>query len=197
MHPEREEQPGGCSWVRGGQDRSASPWLGPMVHALCPGLPSFQCWSESPSWSLCPQSQALTLYLDPFFSPDGVFQLHPLPAAVQRVPPVRVWHLRLPAQVHLCGECCARPQPSSRLHTRLLQHTLTASSPLQDMLTFTLERREFEDGKGKCPYDPAKGHTGLLVGEWLTPLPAEVSPKTCSHPGPRGMSVYSLPFWPG
>lgn len=32
-----------------------------------------------------------------------------------------------------------------------------------DMLTFTLERREFEDGKGKCPYDPAKGHTGLLV----------------------------------
>uniref|UniRef100_A0A8D1NX74 Semaphorin-4C n=1 Tax=Sus scrofa TaxID=9823 RepID=A0A8D1NX74_PIG len=32
-----------------------------------------------------------------------------------------------------------------------------------DMLTFTLERGEFEDGKGKCPYDPAKGHTGLLV----------------------------------
>lgn len=37
------------------------------------------------------------------------------------------------------------------------------------MLTFTLERGEFEDGKGKCPYDPAKGHTGLLVGEWLSP----------------------------
>lgn len=36
------------------------------------------------------------------------------------------------------------------------------------MLTFTLERGEFEDGKGKCPYDPAKGHTGLLVGEWLS-----------------------------
>nr|XP_021487252.1 semaphorin-4C isoform X2 [Meriones unguiculatus] len=32
-----------------------------------------------------------------------------------------------------------------------------------DMLTFTLDRGEFEDGKGKCPYDPAKGHTGLLV----------------------------------
>uniref|UniRef100_A0A8C9PP64 Semaphorin 4C n=1 Tax=Spermophilus dauricus TaxID=99837 RepID=A0A8C9PP64_SPEDA len=32
-----------------------------------------------------------------------------------------------------------------------------------DMLTFTLERGEFDDGKGKCPYDPAKGHTGLLV----------------------------------
>lgn len=31
------------------------------------------------------------------------------------------------------------------------------------MLTFTLDRAEFEDGKGKCPYDPAKGHTGLLV----------------------------------
>lgn len=35
------------------------------------------------------------------------------------------------------------------------------------MITFTLERGEFEDGKGKCPYDPAKGHTGLLVGEYL------------------------------
>ena len=32
-----------------------------------------------------------------------------------------------------------------------------------NMLTFTLDRAEFEDGKGKCPYDPAKGHTGLLV----------------------------------
>lgn len=38
----------------------------------------------------------------------------------------------------------------------------------QDMLTFTLERGDFEDGKGKCPYDPAKGHTGLLVGKWLS-----------------------------
>lgn len=38
------------------------------------------------------------------------------------------------------------------------------------MLTFTLERGEFEDGKGKCPYDPAKGHTGLLVGEWPPPV---------------------------
>uniref|UniRef100_A0A2K5CD89 Semaphorin-4C n=1 Tax=Aotus nancymaae TaxID=37293 RepID=A0A2K5CD89_AOTNA len=32
-----------------------------------------------------------------------------------------------------------------------------------DMLTFTLERGQIEDGRGKCPYDPAKGHTGLLV----------------------------------
>ncbi|XP_074838072.1 semaphorin-4C [Carettochelys insculpta] len=29
--------------------------------------------------------------------------------------------------------------------------------------SFSLNRLAFEDGKGKCPYDPAKGHTGLLV----------------------------------
>ncbi|NXA56706.1 SEM4C protein, partial [Nothocercus julius] len=28
---------------------------------------------------------------------------------------------------------------------------------------FTLDRVAFEDGKGKCPYDPTKGHTGLIV----------------------------------
>ncbi|KAF6726404.1 Semaphorin-4C [Oryzias melastigma] len=28
---------------------------------------------------------------------------------------------------------------------------------------FTLSMAALEDGKGKCPYDPAKGHTGLIV----------------------------------
>uniref|UniRef100_UPI00398ECE1A semaphorin-4C isoform X2 n=1 Tax=Pristiophorus japonicus TaxID=55135 RepID=UPI00398ECE1A len=28
---------------------------------------------------------------------------------------------------------------------------------------FTLNKAAMEDGKGKCPYDPAKGHTGLIV----------------------------------
>ncbi|XP_038610549.1 semaphorin-4C isoform X1 [Tachyglossus aculeatus] len=32
-----------------------------------------------------------------------------------------------------------------------------------DKATFSLERGEMEDGKGKCPYDPATGHTGLIV----------------------------------
>uniref|UniRef100_A0A8C4VI59 Semaphorin 4C n=1 Tax=Gopherus evgoodei TaxID=1825980 RepID=A0A8C4VI59_9SAUR len=31
------------------------------------------------------------------------------------------------------------------------------------MSSFSLNRLAFEDGKGKCPYDPAKGHTGLIV----------------------------------
>ncbi|NWS62806.1 SEM4C protein, partial [Chunga burmeisteri] len=31
---------------------------------------------------------------------------------------------------------------------------------------FTLDQVAFEDGKGKCPYDPTKGHTGLIVGRW-------------------------------
>lgn len=62
------------------------------------------------------------------------------------------------------------------------------------MLTFTLERGEFEDGKGKCPYDPAKGHTGLLVGEWLSPLQTGAFPKT--RLGLRGLNVSSCLFWP-
>ncbi|KAF3696135.1 Semaphorin-4C M-Sema F Semaphorin-C-like 1 [Channa argus] len=32
---------------------------------------------------------------------------------------------------------------------------------------FTLNNANLEDGKGKCPYDPAKGHTGLIVDKEL------------------------------
>jgi len=32
---------------------------------------------------------------------------------------------------------------------------------------FTLDTAALEDGKGKCPYDPAKGHTGLIVGKYI------------------------------
>ncbi|XP_053126120.1 semaphorin-4C [Hemicordylus capensis] len=32
-----------------------------------------------------------------------------------------------------------------------------------DMATFSLDRTTLEEGRGKCPYDPAKGHTGLIV----------------------------------
>ncbi|KAG7480947.1 hypothetical protein MATL_G00061650 [Megalops atlanticus] len=32
---------------------------------------------------------------------------------------------------------------------------------------FTLYSSSLEDGKGKCPYDPAKGHTGLIVDKEL------------------------------
>ncbi|KFW04026.1 Semaphorin-4C, partial [Fulmarus glacialis] len=34
----------------------------------------------------------------------------------------------------------------------------------QELSGFTLDQVAFEDGKGKCPYDPTKGHTGLIVG---------------------------------
>uniref|UniRef100_A0A3P8VGH1 Sema domain-containing protein n=1 Tax=Cynoglossus semilaevis TaxID=244447 RepID=A0A3P8VGH1_CYNSE len=33
--------------------------------------------------------------------------------------------------------------------------------------SFTLNTAALEDGKGKCPYDPAKGHTGLIVDKEL------------------------------
>ncbi|XP_060107819.1 semaphorin-4C [Heteronotia binoei] len=32
-----------------------------------------------------------------------------------------------------------------------------------DLASFSINRLSFEDGKGKCPYDPTKGHTGLIV----------------------------------
>ncbi|XP_072915368.1 semaphorin-4C [Hemitrygon akajei] len=32
-----------------------------------------------------------------------------------------------------------------------------------DMRNFTLSKADIGSGKGKCPYDPAKGHTGLIV----------------------------------
>ncbi|NXY86907.1 SEM4C protein, partial [Alcedo cyanopectus] len=32
-----------------------------------------------------------------------------------------------------------------------------------ELAGFTLDQVAFEDGKGKCPYDPTKGHTGLIV----------------------------------
>ncbi|ETE62150.1 Semaphorin-4C [Ophiophagus hannah] len=36
-----------------------------------------------------------------------------------------------------------------------------------DLATFSLDRFSFEEGKGKCPYDPAKGYTSLIVEEEL------------------------------
>ncbi|KAG8440945.1 hypothetical protein GDO86_006617 [Hymenochirus boettgeri] len=32
-----------------------------------------------------------------------------------------------------------------------------------DLSDFTLDTNNLEEGKGKCPYDPAKGHTGLVI----------------------------------
>lgn len=43
-------------------------------------------------------------------------------------------------------------------------HPLTHPCAPQELSGFTLDPVAFEDGKGKCPYDPTKGHTGLIVG---------------------------------
>ncbi|XP_064421337.1 semaphorin-4C [Latimeria chalumnae] len=36
-----------------------------------------------------------------------------------------------------------------------------------DATHFTMDHAAMEDGRGKCPYDPAKGHTGLIVDREL------------------------------
>ncbi|XP_062934625.1 semaphorin-4C [Cynocephalus volans] len=69
-----------------------------------------------------------------------------------------------------------------------------------DMLTFTLERRELEDGKGKCPYDPAKGHTGLLVDGELYSATLNnflgTEPVILRNMGPHhSMKTEYLAFW--
>ncbi|KAF4016047.1 hypothetical protein G4228_008088 [Cervus hanglu yarkandensis] len=69
-----------------------------------------------------------------------------------------------------------------------------------DMLTFTLERSEFEDGKGKCPYDPAKGHTGLLVDGELYSATLNnflgTEPVILRNMGPHhAMKTEYLAFW--
>ncbi|XP_041612713.1 semaphorin-4C isoform X3 [Vulpes lagopus] len=69
-----------------------------------------------------------------------------------------------------------------------------------DMLTFTLERGEFEDGKGKCPYDPAKGHTGLLVDGELYSATLNnflgTEPVILRNMGPHhSMKTEYLAFW--
>lgn len=67
----------------------------------------------------------------------------------------------------------------------------------QDVDAFTLPT-SFEEGKEKCPYDPARGFTGLIIGEhtlFPTPVPypqaccvsdIDVVERTCHH-------VHSVP----
>ncbi|XP_012875182.1 PREDICTED: semaphorin-4C [Dipodomys ordii] len=69
-----------------------------------------------------------------------------------------------------------------------------------DILTFTLGNGEFEDGKGKCPYDPAKGHTGLLVDGELYSATLNnflgTEPVILRNMGPHhSMKTEYLAFW--
>lgn len=46
----------------------------------------------------------------------------------------------------------------------LQDHGLIGTLILQDAEAFILPTN-FEEGKEKCPYDPARGFTGLIIGE--------------------------------
>ncbi|NXA36270.1 SEM4G protein, partial [Eudromia elegans] len=66
-----------------------------------------------------------------------------------------------------------------------------------DAERFTLPSR-FEEGKEKCPYDPARGYTGLIVGERRlarvpAPSPSPQQTRGCSpHPAPDAEFVASV-----
>jgi len=62
--------------------------------------------------------------------------------------------------------------------------TPTHAFALQELSGFTLDQVAFEDGKGKCPYDPTKGHTGLIVGRWHRRAPAGVGGSPLRPPSP-------------
>ncbi|XP_049640792.1 semaphorin-4C isoform X1 [Suncus etruscus] len=69
-----------------------------------------------------------------------------------------------------------------------------------DMPTFTLEPGELEDGKGRCPYDPAMGHTGLLVDGELYSATLNnflgTEPVILRNMGPHySMKTEYLAFW--
>ncbi|KAM5125536.1 LOW QUALITY PROTEIN: semaphorin-4C-like [Callospermophilus lateralis] len=62
-----------------------------------------------------------------------------------------------------CFNCICFLQPYNTSHLYVCGTYAFPKCTYINMLTFTLEHEDFDDGKGNCPYDPAKGHTGLLV----------------------------------
>uniref|UniRef100_A0A7M4DVL2 Semaphorin 4C n=1 Tax=Crocodylus porosus TaxID=8502 RepID=A0A7M4DVL2_CROPO len=69
-----------------------------------------------------------------------------------------------------------------------------------DRATFSLDPQAFEDGKGKCPYDPTKGHTGLVVDGELYSATLNnflgTEPVIQRNLGPRySMKTEFLPSW--
>lgn len=67
------------------------------------------------------------------------------------------WELILPG-----GDGCGRGFVLALVGTWL--SPMLMSPVLQDADRFTLPSR-FEEGKEKCPYDPSRGYTGLIVGK--------------------------------
>lgn len=107
-------------------------------------------------------------------SADRVLQPHPLSAAIQWDSPVRLWNERLQTAL-----CLYRKRSwvfmSSKIVTRVEMKQLIMCS--QSLFFFYKDAERFsfssgfEEGRDRCPYDPAKGFTGLIVGKskcnWL------------------------------
>lgn len=93
--------------------------------------------------------------------PESITQGHPCPRRV-------VWGCPCPQE----GGSGGVPVPGTSLGVK--GHDLgrgsgpppTLAPRPKELSGFTLDQVAFEDGKGKCPYDPTKGHTGLIVGRW-------------------------------
>lgn len=106
----------------------------------------------------------------------GTHAFQPLCAAI----------VSMPAPALLAGPRLLAPGPWPQAGLTLDHKPCLSSRPLtsgpmfpQDAEAFTLPT-SFEEGKEKCPYDPARGFTGLIIGEQpLLPTPAPHPPACC------------------
>lgn len=127
----------------------------------------------------------------PAYPTDRVLQPCAVSTASQCHPPLRVWDPCLPAP--LCSHCeyaCPRhdhwsltPDWSDLGPCLSLEPLPSELSFPQDAEAFTLPT-SFEEGKEKCPYDPARGFTGLIIGEHaLLPTPPSSTCMLCDGHG--------------
>ena len=85
---------------------------------------------------------------------------------LRRTPSLRVCFFALEAAAAAVAARHNYPRQSGPDHLCSLFTPHPLPIPLQNADHFSLNTAALEDGKGKCPYDPAKSYTGLIVGEF-------------------------------
>lgn len=102
------------------------------------------------------------------FSADRVLQPHPLSAAIQWDSPVRLWNERLQTALCLYRKRSWVFLCQVKLWQELKWNNLLCVLNLfffyKDAERFSFSSG-FEEGRDRCPYDPAKGFTGLIIGK--------------------------------
>lgn len=102
------------------------------------------------------------------FSADRVLQPHPLSAAIQWDSPVRLWNERLQTALCLYRKRSWVFYVKYNCDKNWNETTYYVFSIFfffyKDAERFSFSSG-FEEGRDRCPYDPAKGFTGLIIGK--------------------------------